>query len=393
MITPGLLRRSFTSAAQWRLALLGPLLLLLPAAIAMIPIARFLGEQLDHAPRWKELVPRLDSSAFFALVKQLGTPGAAGLPSGLLASLLTALLLTPLLAAAALTVARSDEAPVLRELLRGAAEHYGRLLRMQVAAFLPLGLFFAAAAALGNLQSKLAERAVTEASAQRTGRLILAAIALLGFLANLVLDSGRAWFAAQPSRRSAFFALGAGVKLVVRRPLQALTIGLVTALATLLFPAMVLVLRQRVTQGSGGTVAFAFLLAQIAVALVAYGHAARLIGLTELARADLADCARNAAFEMAPPRTSPPPPGPLSPLAAISPVSEVPAPAPAPEERGPSFSEPPATPAPPAQASAAIAQPAPADGSPQIEQEAALGPVGVSPDFGAGPGGGTGGGA
>ena len=408
MITPGLLRRSFASAAQWRLVLLAPLLLLVPAAVAMIPIARFLGEQLDHQPRWKELVPRLDSQALFALVKQLGTPGAAGLPSGFLTSVLVALVLTPLIAGAALAAARSDEELDLRELLRGAAEHYGRLLRMQVASLLPLGAFFGAVAGLTVWQTKLVERSLTEAQALRNGRLILAAIALLGFLANLVLDAGRAWFAAQPSRRSAFFALGAGVKLVVRRPLQSLTIGLVTA-AALLLPAAVMVLRQRVTQGSGGTVALAFLLAQLAVALVAYGHAARLIGLTELARADLADRARKPEFEMAPPRTSPPPPeSPLSPLAAISPVSNVPVLQPSPAERGPSIAEFGAPPADhPALVAAAefgaaptrpelpamAAAPSPREWSAQVEQEAALGPVGIAPDFGAGPGNGTGGGA
>ena len=237
-----------------------------------------------------------------------------------------------------------------------------------------------AAAGLTVWQGKLAERAVTEAAAVQTGRLVFAAIAVLAFLATLVLDAGRAWFAAQPSRRSAFFALGAGAKLIARRPLQALNIGLVTALATLLLPALVMVLRQRVTQGSGGTVAFAFLLAQLAVALAGYGHAARLIGLTELARADLADRARKAAFEMAPPRTSPPPPeAPLSPLATISPVSAVSSPAPTAAESGPAFAEPPTT------------DTAPAPAISQVEQEAALGPVGLAPEVGAG--GGTGGGA
>ena len=323
MITPGLVKRALVRAAQWRLFLFAPLVLLLPTAAALVPIARFLGEQLDHAIRWKELTPRLDSAGFFDLVKLLGQKDTgAQLSPGLQLGFLLMIALSPLLAGAALTVAGKDEPPPLRELFQGAAGLYGRLLRMEAMSLIPYGLAAAALGGLGAWQGKLADKAITQAHVTATGRWFTAAMIVLAVVANLLVDAGRAWFVAQPQRRSAFFALGAGVKLVFRRPIAALSVSLASSLVGLGLAAGVLLLRQQITQSGGGAVLLALVLGLLSSALVSYAHSARLCGLVELAHADAADRARAAPapFEMEPPKTSPPPASPVHAVPETLPV-------------------------------------------------------------------------
>ena len=104
------------------------------------------------------------------------------------------------------------------------------------------------------------------------------------FVAQLVIDAARARLAAEPARRSAVVALGAGVKLVVKRPLQAVSVGLSSTLLALAVAAVLLVVRQQIAQSGALSLLLAFALAQLAVAAIAWGHAARLCGLVEIAR-------------------------------------------------------------------------------------------------------------
>ena len=323
MITPGLVKRSLVRAAQWRLFVFAPLVLLLPTAAALVPVARFLGEQLDHAIRWKELTPRLDSAALLDLVKLLGQKETgAQLVPGFQLGFFLMLVLSPLLAGAALSAAGKDEPPRLRELFQGAAGLYGRLLRMEAMSLIPYGLGIAALGGLGAWQGKLAEKAITQTQVTSAGRWFTAAMVVVAVLANLYVDAGRAWFIAQPQRRSAFFAFGAGVKLVFRRPLAALAVSIGSSLVGLGLAAAVILVRQQITQSGAGAVLLALVLGLLASALVSYAHSARLIGLVELAQADAADRARAvpAGFEMEPPKTSPPPAPPERPMPVTLPV-------------------------------------------------------------------------
>jgi hypothetical protein len=315
VITPGLVKRAFVRAAQWRLFVFAPLVLLLPTLAALLPIWSFLGEQFGHSPRWKELTAALDSAAFFDLVKVvLQKESGAQLLPGLQLGFFLTLVLAPVLAGAALAAAGKDEPPRLRELFQGAAGFYGRLVRMEFAALLPYGLGMAAAAGLGAAVGKLADHATTQAEVSAAGRWVNAALAVLLLLTTLVVDAGRAWFVAQPERRSAFFALGAGIKLVFRRPVASLSVSITSTVAGLGLAATVLVARQQVAQTGAGGALLALLLGLFAAALVSYGHAVRLCGLVELAQADAADRARAAPvpFVMEPPNTSPPPPRPVA---------------------------------------------------------------------------------
>lgn len=311
---PGLWRRALGRGAHWRLLVLTVCGVALPAALGALPILSFLGGLFDRSNRARELVAALDSSALIEVLRQLeDAPAAAAIPGGMVAAAIACAALAPALAGAALAVARAEQPVGFRDLLRGAGEYYGRLLRMMVAAAVPLGIAAALAAAAFHFARVAAETAVLEAGARRGFRLAQAGSAALLLLAQITLDAGRAHLAAQPERRSAFRAWWSGVVLVARHPARVLALCAVTAALGLGLAGLLTAAHLRVHQTNAGTVALAFALAQLAVAAVAWDRASRLSGLTELVRADLAERAsRRAAaeaerFEMAPPVTSPAP--------------------------------------------------------------------------------------
>jgi len=278
------LGRAMRRALSWRLLVVSPIVLALAAAATLFPLVRFLGELFDHSPRWRELTASLDSSALAAVAKALMTPASAGLAPAVQTSLLLGVLFAPFLAGAALVVAEAEVPPKLRGLLSGAAGYYPRLLRMQLVALIPLGVAFLLSGLVFGWAGRVAERATSDAATHTSGRLSWAIAIIVVVIAQLVVDAGRARFAAEPTRRSALFAFGAGVKLVVKRPVQALALAVSATAVALLIAAVVLVLRQQLTQASGAGILLAFVLAQLAVAAIAWGHAAKLAGLVELAR-------------------------------------------------------------------------------------------------------------
>lgn len=274
--------RAMRRPLQWRLLLLSPVVLWAAALATLIPLLGFLGGLFDHSTRWRELTASLDSAALAGLVKAMMTPAAAGIPAGIETSLLLAALVAPFLAGAALVAA--EDRPKFRALLSGAAGYYGRMLRLQIAALLPLAVAAILASLAMAWASAVSDRATSEAATHTSYRLALLIAALAVFLAQLVADAGRARLAVELHRRSALFALGAGIKLVVKRPLEALAVGLSATLASLVAAAVLLVIRQQITQSGVVSLLLAFVIAQIAVAAVAWGHAARLCGLVEIAR-------------------------------------------------------------------------------------------------------------
>ncbi len=284
MTTLAIIRRAMLRALQWRLLLVSPILLLAAAAATLLPLAHFLGELFDHSPRWQEITTSLDSPALAGLVKAFSTPAAEGLAPGIQTSVLLAVVFAPFLAGAALFVAETEARPRLRELLAGAAGYYPRLLRMQLVALIPLGVASLIVAMAFGWVRGVSDRVTSEAATHTSWRIAWLVTLLAVFLGQLVIDAGRARLAAEPHRRSALLAFGAGVKLVVKRPVQTLSVGLSSTVVALIAAAVLLVIRQQITQSSGAAVLLAFLLAQLAVAAIAWGHAAKLCGLVEIAR-------------------------------------------------------------------------------------------------------------
>lgn len=311
MTTLAIIGRAMRRALQWRLLVLSPAVLAVAAVATLLPFAGFLGELLDHSPRWRELTAGLDSSALAEITKAMMTPAAAGLSAGVKTSLVLALLLAPVLAGAALVVAEADARPRFRALVSGAASYYGRLLRMQIVALVPLGLAVLVASLAMAWSSGVADRATSEAATHTSGRIAWLVSGIAVFVAQLVIDAGRARLAAEPGRRSALVALGAGIKLVVQRPRQALSVGLSTTVVALLAAAVLLVLRQQIAPSGVAALVLALLLAQLAVAAIAWGHASRLCGLAEIARA----LAASRVAAPAEPPTAPSSPGDAGPIA------------------------------------------------------------------------------
>src|ERR1041384_2347411 len=216
--------RAMRRALPWRVLMLSPVVLWAAALATLIPLLGFLGGLFDHSTRWRELTASLDSAALAGLVKAMMTPAAAGIPTGIGTSLLLTALVAPFLAGAALVA--TEGRPQFRALLSGAAGYYGRMLRLQIAALLPLAVALIIASIAMAWASAVSDRVTSEAATHISYRLALLIAGLAGCVGQLVADAGRGWLAVELHRRSALFALGAGIKLVVKRPLEALAVGL-----------------------------------------------------------------------------------------------------------------------------------------------------------------------
>lgn len=308
MITPRLFRKALRGALQWRLLLIWWASLLLPGAIAALPVFTFLSRQLDHSTRAAQAVAWMDGAMFLDLARQLGEQGAAqSIGLGLGGAALVLLFVSPFVAGATVAAARSDEPLPLQKLLAGAGELYGRMLRTFFAGLIPLGIAGGLAAGALKAVEKANQHAVTETAATRHLRIGIAAAGALVFVAHLLVDTARSQFAADSSRRSALVALWTAVRLLLRLPLRALGIGALGAAVGLGLAAALMALRLQIPQAGPFTVLVAWVLAQAAHLAVGWGRAARIFGLAELTRADAADRDRSESFRMEPPATSPPP--------------------------------------------------------------------------------------
>jgi hypothetical protein len=311
VITPRLFRKSLRGALQWRLLLMWWVSLLVPGAVAALPVFTFLSRQLDHSPRAAQALPWMDGAMFLDLLRQLGENGTEqSIGLGLAGAALMLLFISPFLAGATVAAARSDEPLPLQNLLAGAGEFYGRMLRTFVAGLIPLGIGGGLAAGAMKLVEKANQHAVTETAAGRHLRVGLAAAGALVFVAHLLVDTARAQFAADSRRRSALLALWSSVRLFLRRPLRAIGIGALGAAVGLGLAGALMALRLQIAQAGPFTILVAWALAQGAHLAVGWGRATRIFGLAELTRADAADRDRAESFRMEPPATSPPPAAP-----------------------------------------------------------------------------------
>lgn len=289
MITPRLLTRALWRGAQWRLLLIWWAAHLMPAILAGLPLMAFFDRHLGHSTRAAALLQRLDGAALLELLRLLGENGSGqsigfGLGGGVLVLLMSA----PFAAGAAVTAAQTDDTLTLPRLAAGAAGLYGRMLRTLLSGLILLAVAGGIAAGAFAIANHANAKLLSETTAQRN--LILASIpaALALFLAHLLVDTGRAQFAADSSRRSAVLALLRALRLFFKRPLKVLWIGLVGGLAAVAPAALLMGLRMGLNQTGAGTIALAWLLAQAAQASIGWGRNTRLFALAELSRADAA---------------------------------------------------------------------------------------------------------
>ncbi|PKM16244.1 MAG: hypothetical protein CVV12_04540 [Gammaproteobacteria bacterium HGW-Gammaproteobacteria-2] len=278
---------SARSMLQWRLLLLWLLALLLPTAIAVLPITRLLGQHFDYAVQAPQWATHFDGIALAELVNVFSGNTGTAVSSAVLLGVMFSLLLSPWLTATVFVAVRAHTTPGFTALLIGGIKEYGRFFRMLLWALLPMGIAMAIYAALSGMADDYAEKAILEADAKHIGWLALAGGGFFLLLAHASVETGRAWLGIDQSKHSAIRAWWRGGRLLLRRPLSVLGIYLLSTVITALIYLPLLLLRAHTPAvGAFGLLA-AFVLAQLAVAVLAWGRAVRLAGLGALVKQQL----------------------------------------------------------------------------------------------------------
>jgi hypothetical protein len=273
--------QSARRALQWRLPVLTGVALLLPVLIVVAPAWMVLDAQLSYSVQAATLARQLDLAAITDLLA-VGQQHAMAVQLALVTALACTALLSPLLAGATVTAARSPAPPVLRALLEGGMAEYPRMLRMLVWSAVLMGV----ALWLGNFLAGLASpaEALLPTDGQVAGYAANAATVLLVWMALVTVDAGRAVLAADRRRTSALRAWWDGIALLRRQPVAAL--GSYAVLGAVGFGVAGLLGLGRLHFPAGslaGDVA-AFVLTQVIALLLAWFRTARLFALVTVAR-------------------------------------------------------------------------------------------------------------
>ncbi len=277
------LRDGLVFSLQWRPIALWILLLGLPAILGVAPLYAALAEVLDHLPDGEALARGLGLSQFGDLVAALGDSGGA-IRTALLASALVTLLFSPWLTGLAIGAARAQRPPALRELVAGAFSEYPRQLRLLLWAGLVYAVAFGLSGLVSNWADARAQSLTLETSAQRGFQLAMLVGALAFVAAHASLETARAFIVVRPSDGGALRAWWRAVKLMLRRPLQLSGLYLLVMLVVLALAALIAMLRVRIEAVGVPMFALALLLANLGVAVLAWGRIARLRALAHLAQ-------------------------------------------------------------------------------------------------------------
>ncbi|MDF3981823.1 hypothetical protein P3W24_10685 [Luteibacter sp. PPL201] len=267
------------AAMQWRLWLLWVLISLLPTLLVALPLWTTLDGLLGYSVHADAWASHLDGWMMADVTQALG--GSDWLTPTVAAGALLTLLLSPFLAAMAVSAGRAGRALGFGALLQGGAADYGRLLRLYVPALLPYGLVVLAGRAVMPMADRHVESALSQGRADLYHDAALALVVLCFVIAQAIVESARAQFIADPTLRSALRAFGRGVVQFVRRPFACLGIYLVITLFGGGLDALVAAWRGHVTAAGSGVV-WGFVVVQLGVIVVAWMRTARLIALSGL---------------------------------------------------------------------------------------------------------------
>jgi hypothetical protein len=280
------LRGAMRAALQWRLLCWWLILTALPALALALPAWRAMSVPFDHSLRAVELSAQANPLVLYDLIVQTRGAWDAVRGAGLGASLLFLLVLSPLLNGMFVVAARAAYPPGMGELLRSAWRHYGRMLRLGLVAWIPLGLVMVLAAVAMKGVDRYAEHAIIEADVDHLQWLVIAIAVLLFAWANASVDAGRACLALYPLRRSALLAWWRGLRLVLRRqPLTSLGLYLCIMIAGFILLAVLAWLRLRMSTASGAGVVAGLAVTQAIAAVAAWMHYARQYAMLALIRA------------------------------------------------------------------------------------------------------------
>lgn len=279
----GAVLRAPVAALQWRLLLLWLVFLLLPTALAALPVWRALAGLLDHSVHAAEWAQGFDGLMFGDVMSALGE-GSAWFHGSLVIAVVFALLLGPFLAGMTVAAGRVGRVLGFGQLLQSGVIEYGRMFRVMLWSLLPYAIAIGLGAMAVGAAHKSAGHAVLQGVADRYQHTALWVLAVLLVLAHAMVESARAAFIVDPGLRSATRALGRGFMQVLRRPvgtlLSYLVIGLIGTAIALAFGVARL---QTTAVGAGGFL-LALLFAELAVLAVGWMRIARLFALAAVGR-------------------------------------------------------------------------------------------------------------
>lgn len=271
------------SALQWRLLLLWVLILLLPVAMAALPLLQALGELLNHSTHARAWAQQFDVMMFGDVRQALGHQHGP-LHGALAASLLLALLLLPWLNGMVLASGRAGRALGFGPLLQGGLSEYGRMFRLLLWSVLP----YVAAGYLVQLgldkAGDMADAATLESRALTAQHLAWWGAGVVIVIAQAWVESARAAFIADASLRSASVAMVRGLVQLLRRPFSTLfAYLLVTLIGFALASTAGLARAHALSVGVQGLL-LGFLLSTLVVIALGWTRIARLFALAEVAR-------------------------------------------------------------------------------------------------------------
>jgi len=271
------------AALQWRLLLLWLVFLLLPTAVAALPVWRTLSGLLDRSVHAADWARHFDGLAFGDVVDKLGDSGAA-LHGSLVLSAAFALLLGPFLTGMTVATGRAGRALGFGQLMQSGVIEYGRMFRLLLWSLLPYAIAIGLGVMAMGVAHKSGEHAVLQSAADRYTHTAMWVLAVLFVLAHVIVESARAAFIVDPGLRSATRALGRGFMQLLRRPLGTLLSYLVIGALGMAIALACGVGRVHTPAVGVGGFLLALLLAELAVLAVGWMRVARLFALAAVGR-------------------------------------------------------------------------------------------------------------
>jgi hypothetical protein len=271
------------AALQWRLLLLWLVFLLLPTAVAALPVWRTLSGLLDRSVHAADWARHFDGLAFGDVVDKLGDSGAA-LHGSLVLSAAFALLLGPFLTGMTVATGRAGRALGFGQLMQSGVIEYGRMFRLLLWSLLPYAIAIGLGVMAMGVAHKSGEHAVLQSAADRYTHTAMWVLAVLFVLAHAIVESARAAFIVDPGLRSATRALGRGFMQLLRRPLGTLLSYLVIGALGMAIALACGVGRVHTPAVGVGGFLLALLLAELAVLAVGWMRVARLFALAAVGR-------------------------------------------------------------------------------------------------------------
>lgn len=274
--------RAVGAATQWRLLLLWVGLLLIPTAVASLPVWRALSSVLDHSVHAGEWASHFDALAFGDTLAAL-SPMSPVLGAGALLSVILSVLLSPFLNGMAVGSALAGRRLGFGHLLQCGVVEYPRMFRLLLWVLPLYAAVFGAVGAASAMTEKFAARAVLESRADLVSDWALAAVVVVFLIVQVVMAASRAAFMADPMLRSATRAFGRGWLLLLRRPCSTLgwfvgisVVGYAVALALGL-------LRISIPAGGAPALVLGIVLMQLIALAMGWAHIARMFALRAVA--------------------------------------------------------------------------------------------------------------